>query len=86
MTYKEINERIRNLRAGLAQLEVGKNDVVGIISNNRLEWAVCAFATWGRSARFVPMYEAELVQIWKYIIMDSGIKVLFVSKPEIFEK
>jgi len=86
VTYKEINERIRNLRAGLAQLEVGKNDVVGIISNNRLEWAVCAFATWGRLARFVPMYEAELVQIWKYIITDSGIKVLFVSKPEIFEK
>jgi len=24
VTYKEINERIRNLRAGLAQLEVGK--------------------------------------------------------------
>jgi long-chain acyl-CoA synthetase len=32
------------------------------------------------------MYEAELVQIWKYIITDSQIKVLFVSKPEIYEK
>jgi len=85
-TYKEIDTRIRNLRAGLAQLDVGQGDVVGIIANNRPEWAVCAFATWGRLARFVPMYEAELVQIWKYIIADSGIKVLFVSKPEIYEK
>ena len=36
--------------------------------------------------RFVPMYEAELVQIWKYIITDSNIKVLFVTKKEIYDK
>jgi len=86
VTYKETGNRINNLRAGLAQLDVNQEDVVGIIANNRLEWAVCAFATWGRLARFVPMYEAELVQIWKYIITDSQTKVLFVSKPEIYEK
>jgi len=86
VTYKEIGNRIDNLRAGLTQLGVGKDDVVGIIANNRLEWPVAAFATWGCLARFVPMYEAELVQVWKYIINDSQIKVLFVSKPEIYEK
>ncbi|MBN1470647.1 MAG: AMP-binding protein [Syntrophaceae bacterium] len=86
ITYQEIGDRINHLRAGLAQLDVNQGDVVGIIANNRPEWAVCAFATWGRLARFVPMYEAELIQIWKYIITDSQIKVLFVSKPEIYEK
>ncbi|HQI01023.1 MAG TPA: long-chain fatty acid--CoA ligase, partial [Deltaproteobacteria bacterium] len=53
---------------------------------NRTEWAICAFAAYGLGARWVPMYEAELTQIWKYIVTDSGIKVLFVSKPAIFEK
>jgi long-chain acyl-CoA synthetase len=86
VTYKEIGNRIDNLRAGLAQLGIGKDDVVGIIANNRPEWPIVGFATWGCLARFVPMYEAELVQVWKYIIADSGIKVLFVSKPEIYEK
>jgi long-chain acyl-CoA synthetase len=86
VTYQETGNRINNLRSGLAQLEIDRGDVVGIIANNRSEWAVCAFATWGRLARFVPMYEAELVQIWKYIVTDSGIKVLFVSKQEIYEK
>jgi long-chain acyl-CoA synthetase len=86
VTYKEIGTRIDNLRAGLAQLGIGKDDVVGFIGNNRLEWPVVAFASWGRKARFVPMYEAELVQIWKYIITDSRIQVLFVSKPEVYEK
>jgi len=86
VTRREINTRIDNLRAGLAQLGVGEGDAVGIIANNRLEWIVAAFAAWGRIARYVPMYEAELVQIWKYIITDSQIKVLFVSKLEIYEK
>ncbi len=86
VTYKEIGTRIDNLRAGLAQLGIGKGDVVGFIGNNRLEWPVVAFASWGRVARFVPMYEAELVQIWKYIITDSQIQVLFVSKPDVYEK
>jgi len=86
VTRKEVNTRIDNLRAGLAQLGVNEGDAVGIIANNRVEWIVAAFAAWGRIARYVPMYEAELVQIWKYIITDSQIKVLFVSKPEIYEK
>lgn len=86
VTYREVGDRINHLRAALAQLDVNKDDVVGIIANNRVEWTVVAFATWGRLGRFVPMYEAELIQVWKYIISDSGIKVLFVSKPEIYEK
>ena len=86
LTRTQVAARVDNLRAGLAQLGVGKGDSVGIIANNRVEWAVAAFATYGRLAQFVPMYEAELVQTWKYIIKDSGLKVLFVSKPEIYEK
>ncbi len=86
ITYREFGRRVDNLRAGLAQLGVKQGDAVGLIANNRTEWAVCAFATFGLGARWVPMYEAELTQIWKYIITDSGIKVLFVSKPAILEK
>ncbi len=86
VTRQEVNTRIDNLRAGLAKLGVNEGDVVGIIANNRVEWVVAAFASWGRVARYVPMYEAELVKIWKYIITDSRIKVLLVSKPEIYEK
>ena len=57
-----------------------------MISTNRSEWVVCAFATYGLSARLVPMYEAELFSMWRYIIEDAEIKILFVSKKEIYEK
>jgi len=86
VTYAEVGKRVDNLRAGLAGLGVGKDDAVGMIANNRTEWAVGAFASYGLGARWVPMYESELLHIWKYIITDSSIKILFVSKPEIYEQ
>jgi len=86
ITYAEIGLRIANARGGLAALGIGKGDAVGIIANNRPEWAVLAFATFGCNASYVPMYEKELEKIWKYIIRDSGLKFLIVSKPEIYEK
>lgn len=84
--YKAIGDRVDNLRSGLASIGVGKGDAVGIVAANRPEWAVAAFATYGRGAIFVPMYETELPKIWEYNIKDSGIKVLFVSKPDIYKK
>jgi len=86
LTYKQVGERADNLRAGLKQIGIGRGDAVGIIANNCPEWAVTAFAAYGREARFVPMYEAELVKIWRYIVADAGVKVLFVSKKSIYEK
>lgn len=86
MTYGDVGQRVDNLRGGLVHKGIGKNHVVGFIGNNRPEWAICAFATYGTGARFVPMYEAELESTWEYIIKDSGVKLLVVSKPEIYEK
>ncbi len=86
ITYGEIGRRIRNARGGLAQMGVQEHDAVGIISSNRPEWAVLAFAAYGRNARFIPMYEKELLETWKYIVQDAKIKFLMVSTPEIYEK
>jgi long-chain acyl-CoA synthetase len=86
VTYGEVGRRVDNLRAGLAGLGVKRGDAVGIISNNSTEWAIGHYATVGLGAFYVPMYEAELVHVWEYIIKDSGIKMLFVSKKAILEK
>jgi long-chain acyl-CoA synthetase len=86
VTYENVGKRVDNLRGGLARVGVGKGDAVGIIANNRTEWAIAAFATYGLGARFIPMYEAELTQVWKYIVGDSNVKILFVAREEILEK
>ncbi len=86
LQYGEVGKRIDAARGGLAELGIGSGDAVGIISANRPDWAVLAFATYGRNARYVPMYEKELTKTWKYIIEDSGLKFLMVSTPEIYAK
>lgn len=84
--YKDFGQRVDNTRSGLSQIGVKKDDAIGIISNNSTDWAVVFFAVCGLESRYVPMYEAELPQVWEYIIRDSGLKILFVSKKEIYEK
>jgi len=86
VTYRDVGQRVDNLRGGLAKLGVKKGDAVGLIANNRVEWAVAAFAAYGIGARYVPMYESELLHVWKYIIKDSGLKILFVANSELYEK
>ncbi|MCP4762322.1 MAG: AMP-binding protein, partial [archaeon] len=86
ITHGEIANRVDNLRGGLAQIGINKDDVVGIIKNNSVEFPVIAQATYGRSGWFIPMYEQELLSVWKYIIKDSKMKIVFVANNEIYNK
>ncbi len=86
ITYGEIDDRINNTRGGLAAAGIREGDFVGIIANNRPEWCILCYATYGRNARFVPMYEKERPETWKYIITDSRVKVLVVSSQAIYDK
>jgi len=86
VTYGDVSKRINAIRGGLAKHGVKKGDAVAIIDNNSVEWAACCYATYGLGARFIPMYKAELLKIWHYIITDSGASVLFVRDNEIYEK
>ncbi len=83
ITYGEIAKQVEEFRGGLAALGVGRGDRVAIICNNSPEWAVGAYATYGLGAQYVPMYEAQLVKEWEYILKDSGAKVLLVANAEI---
>ncbi len=86
VTYDQVAKRIANLRGGLTHLGIQKGDAVGIIANNCVEWAAVCYATYSLAGRYVPMYEAELEKIWRYIVEDAAVRVLFVSKPEILAK
>jgi long-chain acyl-CoA synthetase len=78
MTYAEFGRSVDAMRSALADLGVGAGDRVAIIANNRPEWAIAAYATYGLGAVFVAMYEAQAEPEWLYILRDSGAKILFV--------
>lgn len=85
-TYETFGREIDKCRAALALMGVERGDKVAMIANNREEWAVSAYATYGRGAHFVPMYEAQLPKDWEYILENSDAVVLIVSTTEIYEK
>jgi long-chain acyl-CoA synthetase len=78
-TFAEFADAIDKARGGLAHLGVGHGDRVAIISDNRLEWAVGAYATYTLGAAWVPMYEAQTQKDWRFILDDCGAKVVFAA-------
>jgi long-chain acyl-CoA synthetase len=85
-TYAEFGKDVEKLRGGFSSIGVGKGDAVAIIANNRVEWAVSAYAAYGLGAKFVPMYEAQLEKEWEFIVRDCGAKVLIVASQAIAQK
>lgn len=85
-TYGEVGRSVDAFRGGLANLGVTAGDKVAIISNNSPMWAIGAYATYGLGAQYVPMYEAQVEKDWRYILTDSGTKVLLVSTEAIYER
>ena len=78
-TYGEFGQMVDKARGGLVSLGIEKGDRVAIISDNRLEWAVGAYAAYTLGAAWVPMYEAETQEDWVHILNDSGAKALFAA-------
>src|SRR5581483_2899993 len=85
-TYGEFRDQVEAMRAGLAEIGVAKGDRVVIISDNRVEWAVMAYACFTLGAVFVPMYEAQSEKDWKFIVKDCEGKVLVAATKAILEK
>ncbi len=86
MTYREFGKQVDAFRGGLSGMGVERGDRVAIISNNRPEWAIAAYAAYGLGAAFVPMYESQLDKDWKYILNDSGAKVVIVANETIRDR
>jgi long-chain acyl-CoA synthetase len=85
-TYEEVGRRVDACRGGLAALGVKRGDRVAIVSNNRIEWAVCAYACYGLGAAPVPMYEAQLPKEWAFICDDAGCTAIVGSTADIYAR
>jgi long-chain acyl-CoA synthetase len=86
MTYAEFGALVDRVRAGLASIGVERGDRVAIVSNNRPEWAVAAYACYGLGAAFVPMYEAQPPKDWEFVARDCSAKALIVPSHAVLVK
>lgn len=81
----EVIERIRHIALGLSQLGVKAGDRIAIISENRPEWSLTDLAILSLRAVNVPIYTTQAVEQIRYILEDSGAKMLFVSGKKLLK-
>jgi long-chain acyl-CoA synthetase len=81
---EQVIERIRHLTLGLRDLGIKAGDRVAIISENRPEWSITDLAILSLKAVNVPIYTTQAVEQIRYILENSGARVLFVSGKKIF--
>ena len=86
MNYTTFGEKVNLCRRVLKDIGVKEYSKVGIIANNRWEWACIAMACYSLNAALVPMYEAQLSKDWLYILNDSECSAVFCATKDIFDK
>ncbi|MCB1182156.1 long-chain fatty acid--CoA ligase [bacterium] len=82
VSSEEALRRVRALRFGLKSLGVQPGDRVALLSENRLEWALCDLATQCAGAVVVPIYPTLLEETIRYILQDCEPVAVFVSSEE----
>lgn len=85
-TYEEVGRQVDACRGGLAALGVKRGDRVAVVSNNRVEWAVLAYACYGLGAALVPMYEAQQPKEWAFICDDCAAVALVGSTADVYAR
>ncbi|HRS15606.1 MAG TPA: long-chain fatty acid--CoA ligase [Thermoanaerobaculaceae bacterium] len=82
VTVREFEAATRACAARLAEQQVRPGDRVALFSENRPEWHVVDFACHLLGAVLVPLYSTLPASQVRYIVADSGSKLLLVSGKE----
>ncbi|HKQ99665.1 MAG TPA: long-chain fatty acid--CoA ligase [Pyrinomonadaceae bacterium] len=78
-------ERVRHIALGLAELGVRAGDRVSLLSENRPEWSIVDLAILSLGAINVPIYTTQAVEQVRYILEDSGARLLFISGRKVLK-
>ncbi|PNQ83109.1 non-ribosomal peptide synthetase, partial [Paenibacillus sp. F4] len=81
LTYEELNERANRLAATLRASGIGRETIVGILAERSVDLLVAVLAVWKAGGAYVPLdpdYPAERV---RFMLEDSGAKVLLTQTP-----
>src|SRR6478735_395963 len=83
---KQFSEIATDVSRGLYEIGVRKDDKVAIISHNRVEWNLIDYGIQQLGAISVPMYPTITEEDYRFIFQDAGVKVVFVSTQDLYDK
>lgn len=82
----ELAGRVRAVALGLADLGVGTESRVGLLSENRIEWIEVDLGVLTCGAADVPIYPTHAPKQVSYILNDAKVEILFVSTAAQLER
>ncbi len=82
LTWQEYKSRVRRLSSALLQDGLKHGEKVAIISNSRLEWAICDLAIQSIGCVTVPVYQSNMADEVEYILKHSDAKLVFLEDKE----
>jgi long-chain acyl-CoA synthetase len=78
-------KRVRHVALGLAELGIKAGDRVALLSENRPEWSIVDLALLSLGAIDVPIFTTQAVEQVRFILKDSGARVLFISGGKVLK-
>jgi len=86
ITYSDLAGIVERAASMLRSAGLRRGDVVGILSPNRPEWIVADLAVLSAGGVVVPVYHTIPSDQLRYIINDSGMRMLFVGEAGLASK
>lgn len=85
-TWQQFGQMIDDTAMALLEFGVQEEGMVGIFSNNRVEWAVSDFACFSIRAASVPVYATNSAKELEFIVNHAEIAVLFVGNQTQYDR
>lgn len=86
VSHRHVLEQVHALVKALNEAGVQRGDRIGILAENRLEWALCDFALMCAGAVSVPVYPTLPADQAAIVLGDAGARMVFVSSAEQYAK
>lgn len=85
-TWDEFKRDVDRVSRSLIALGFGHGSLIGILSDNRLEWSVSDIGILGIRGVVVPFFGTASVAQIRYIVDETGMELMFVGNREQLEK
>ncbi len=79
ISHRTVAERVRRVALGLSELGISAGSRVAILSENRPEWAIADYGCLTAGITDVPIYSTLPAEQITYLLIDSGVRAIFVS-------